>query len=165
MTNALDRDDKDFSDYERKIVRCVREYGWFATSVLADQEGPDFTYSIGFEATVSQPEIIMFSIKHGHDFLGDIYSLMKNGKTFEPGIRVPEILRNLDVVFLPVDKRFYSEYPLSARWFYGHENFALWQMVWPDHSGFFPWQDGFAPEFAESQPDLSSGNWGGLKAE
>lgn len=163
MPNALDRDDKDFSDYERKIVQCVREYGWFATSVLADEESLGFTYSIGFEATGSQPEIIMFSIKHGHDFLGDIYNLMKRGKVFEAGVRVPEIFRDLDVVFLPVDKSYYSEYPLSARWFYGHENFALWQMVWPDHNGRFPWEDGFDPQYEDAQPDLSSGDWGGRK--
>jgi hypothetical protein len=33
------------------------------------------------------------------------------------------------------------------------------QIVWPDHEGLFPWQQGFDQTFADDQPDLTENGW------
>jgi len=32
-----------------------------------------------------------------------------------------------------------------------------------DRDGYFPWQQGYAAEFIQAQPDLTDGNWSGLR--
>jgi hypothetical protein len=56
-----------------------------------------------------------------------------------------------------VDKRHYDDYLGWSIWFYGDHDFDCLQMIVPDSAGILPWQPGFDP--AESQPDLSAGNW------
>ncbi|HEY2534440.1 MAG TPA: DUF4262 domain-containing protein [Xanthobacteraceae bacterium] len=56
-----------------------------------------------------------------------------------------------------------SNIGLTSRWFYGGDDFLCLQLVFPDTSGHFPWSSGSSEGFRTAQPDLTAGNWSGLR--
>ncbi|MFL5577733.1 MAG: DUF4262 domain-containing protein [Gemmatimonadaceae bacterium] len=44
-----------------------------------------------------------------------------------------------------------------ARWFYGGDDFPVLQVVYPDRTGRYPWEDGVAEGFRAVQPVLADG--------
>lgn len=153
-TGKLDRHEQDF-------VAQIREFGWRSTSVITDNEGPGFTYTTGFWANLSIPEVIVFSLdsKVAHDVLWDIYREAKNGRQFPTGVCVSDIFANVDAFLIPVGKEAYPYYLGWSSWFYGGNGFPCVQLVWPDQEGRFPWQAGIEKGFRLLQPDTSPEGW------
>src|SRR5262249_5342941 len=143
------------------FVKKVRQYGWHNTSVSADKDGPAFSYTTGFPLLTDVPEFMIFGLasETRHDILWDIYRDAEGGGCFVAGTRTPDILVNLDTFVMPVAKRHYREYLGWSRWFYGGDDFHCLQLIWPDRAGLFPWEEGFAREFAGAQPDLTENGW------
>jgi hypothetical protein len=58
-------------DSERKPVSDVRNVGWHALHISADDKGPSFTFTVGFYYTFQQPEILVMGLRHqvGHESL------------------------------------------------------------------------------------------------
>lgn len=164
MRTALDADPERLDGHEQKFVANVREHGWFGTHVFGDDQGPEFTFTTGFWLTLGCPELIAFSLKRdtAHDIFWTFYRAMQDGTRYNIGSRVSDILTNLDIVLIPVDKGHYRKHLGWSRWFYAGDEFPCWQLVWPDRANRFPWDHAADPSFRDSQPDLSSGNWGGL---
>jgi hypothetical protein len=42
------------------------------------------------------------------------------------------------------------------------DDFDCVQLIWTDRDGRFPWQQGYATEFIEAQPDLTDDAWSGF---
>jgi Domain of unknown function (DUF4262) len=153
-TGTLDRDEQDF-------VANIREFGWHSTSVLADDEGPGFSYTTGFWLNLGVPEVILFSLdaQVAHDVLWDVYREAKNGREFPEGVRLSDILGNADCFLMPVGQQHYAKHLGWNRWFYGGDEFPCVQLVWPDRRGRFPWQADADDAFKALQLDISPAGW------
>ena len=161
MQTALDLPTETLSSYEQKFIAKVREFGWFGTSVFGDAEGPGFSYTTGFWLNTTQPELIMFGVNSdtAHNVFWDMFRDASAGDPLPVGTSTDRVFGNLRAYGFPVAKRFYPEYLGSSLWFYGSDDFPCHQVVWPDRSGVFPWEEGFDPAFANDQPDLTEHGW------
>ncbi len=164
MQTALDAPTTTFNDHEKNLVSKIRKLGWFHTNVFADENNLGFSYTTGLWATANHPEVIVFSIAGdvASDVFAEVYDAAKLGKRFVIGEPTDALFKGLAAVLLPMAEVHYPQYILLSRWFYGGEDFPCLQLVWPNPSGRFPWELDADPAFANSQPDLSAGRWGGL---
>lgn len=64
------------------------------------------------------------------------------------------LLLGLRCLFLEVNTRYYSDYVGFARWFYRKRHFSLYQIVWQNNDGLYPWDYGAPQCFKEWQPIL-----------
>jgi Domain of unknown function (DUF4262) len=165
MRTALDADPSTLDEHERKFVANIRKHGWLNTSVPADEEGPGFCYTTGFWLSFKFPELITFSLKSeiAHSTYWHIFRELKSGQTFK--VREPTnlIFENLNAVLLEVPERQFPDYLGWNRWFYGGERFGCLQLVWPDADGKFPWHFDMSKDLLNAQPDLTDGDWSGLR--
>ena len=161
MNTALDAPAASLDEPERRFVADVREHGWFRTAVFADAEGPNFSYTTGFWVGADHPELIMFGLKGetAHEVFWNLFRDARSAKSLVVGKPTADVFGNQSAYVFPVAKRFYAEYLGWSRWFYGGDDFACLQIVWPDREGVFPWEDDFDPSFAGSQPDLTERGW------
>ena len=170
MRTALDSDPERLDKHEKNIVANIREHGWFATHVHNNADDPDpkptFSYTTGLWVTLGVPELIIFSMKRetAHKMFWSVFRALKAGQKFGHGARIPDVLNNLDVALLPIDKRAIRQYMGWSMWFYGGDDFSCDQLIWPDRENRFPWHPGFDEALREDQPDLTRGAWNGLAA-
>lgn len=159
METAFDLPDADLEDEDRPFLAKIREYGWFRTEVFGDEEGPGFSYTTGLWVTARHPEIITFSLKGetAHRIFWGLFERVREGARLPIGVPIADVLERLDVMLLPVAKEQYREYLGWSIWFYRHHDFPCLQLVWPDRSGLFPWQEGFDETFRNDQSDLTDG--------
>ena len=161
MQTALDVPASELDVHEKNFVANIRAHGWFDNGVMADDEGPGFSYTTGFWITLGFPEIIVFSLKQeiAHDILWDVFREAKSGRQISPGKYADNIFANGGAYFFPVAKQHYYDYLGWSRWFYRGDDFPCLQLVWPDTREAFPWQSGFEDRFRNDQPDLSPDGW------
>jgi hypothetical protein len=165
MLTALDAPPEMLDQHERNIVAKVREHGWFDTQVGGEGDSPGFSYTTGFWLKFKVPELIVFALrpKTAHDTFWHIYRELEAGKRFAVGERTEEIFVNLPSVFLEVSPERYPDHLGWSRWFYGNDDFPCLQLVYPDATGCFPWSPGVSDHERAAQPDLTAGNWSGLR--
>ncbi len=78
-----------------QIQDNIREFGWHCRHVFdAEGERVDFSYSIGFEKSFGEPEIIVFGLKReiSHAILSDIATDFRGGLSFEPNTRISGVV-------------------------------------------------------------------------
>jgi hypothetical protein len=121
--------------------------------------------STGFWLKFEYPELILFSLGRQvvHDTFWHIYREVDAGKRFAVGEIEDEIFQNVPAVLLPVSPQQYQDHLSWSRWFYGGDEFQCLQLVFPDSSGHFPWSGRASDSFRAAQPDLTAGNWSGLR--
>ena len=165
MLTVLDADPARFDKHEQNFVENIREHGWFAIHVAPDDEGPRFCYSTGFWLKFRAPEVILFSMRReiAHDTLWQVYHELEAGRRFPVGEPTDSIFQNSPAVFVPVSPQHYRAHLGWSRWFYGNDDFSCVQLVYTDRSGHFPWSSGASDESRTAQPDLTAGNWSGLR--
>lgn len=141
----------------QKILEDVKAHGLHIIGVMADSEGPPFSYSIGFYANHKHPEIIIFGMNHGtaHTVISCcIGDIINEGHHFADGELSSELLEGYNCAFRTVLPKFYDEYLGQAEWFYKSKDFPVLQCFWPDERGYFPWQSEADDECRELQPLL-----------
>jgi hypothetical protein len=165
MPTALDAPPEMLDQHEQNFVAKVREHGWFDTQVGAEGDGPGFSYTTGFWLKFKFPELIVFALrpKTAHDTFWHIYRELEAGKRFAVGERTDEIFVNVQSVFLDVAPARYPSYLGWSHWFYGNDDFPCLQLVYPNATGHFPWSPGASEHDRRAQPDLTAGNWSGLR--
>ena len=161
---ALDADPAKLDEHEQNFVAMIREFGWFATQVAGDKDGSAFSYTTGFWLKFEFPEIVLFGLERqvAHDTLWHIYRELEAGKRFAIGTRDDEIFQNVAAMLLPVSTQHYRDHLGWSRWFYGNDDFQCLQLIFPDRTGRFPWEE-VSESFRTLQPDLTSGNWSGRR--
>ena len=126
---------------EEIIKQHIKEFGWHFLFVF-DPEGEsvDFAYSIGFEETYNQPEVIIFGLKKdtAHAILSDIALDLKNGTILKQEQKLSEVIGGgLEIMFKPVNKSAFSKYLGTAVNYY-NKPFRASVMFWPDTSNILP---------------------------
>jgi Domain of unknown function (DUF4262) len=166
MFTALDADPERLDQHEQKFVQRIREHGWVGTHVMPDDKRPGFSYTTGFWLKFSFPELILFSMsrENAQDTFWTIYRELEAGRRLPVGEPTDAVFENGAAVLLPVSPEHYQTHLGWGRWFYGNDSFECLQLVFPDPGGRFPWTPGSSSDFRVAQPDLTSGNWFGLRA-
>jgi len=165
MFTALDAPPDRLDKHEQNFVEQIRNHGWFDMHVMPDGDKPGFSYTTGFWLKFRFPEVILFAMRRetAHDTLWTIYHELNAGRRLPVGEPTGEIFRNASAVLLPVSLQHYRSHLGWSRWFYGNDEFECLQLVYPDPSGHFPWSTETSNDFRAAQPDLTEGNWQGLR--
>ncbi|MCC8363235.1 DUF4262 domain-containing protein [Lysobacter sp. A6] len=148
------------NDYERKLLRNVDQFGWQCTSVYepedSDSEEPPFSYSVGLHQSYQQPEFIIFGLdaKVAHAIIATCANKFADGSGIDLDQPSYDLIEDLPCVFVRVPRDRYNEYVYSALWFYAEKEFPLYQIVWPDADGLFPWHADASAGFRQWQPVL-----------
>lgn len=149
--------------FERKIVGNVCKHGCHINYVFdPDEEEPNFAYSVGFPATLNQPEVIVFGLSQ--DVMGFMINetLRKCRRGFQLTDRaeISGLLEGHRCIMRAIQPHFIiPDYFNSAMWYrrykIGDHMLDAFQIVWPGaQDGLFPWQDGCAEIVREAQPAL-----------
>lgn len=147
----------DIDEVLRQQDEVIDQIGWAVTAVVPgpDDHAAPFAHTVGLTAH-GHPELIIAGIDPTIAFtmLNDLASrVLDRAERFGHGQRIHDLLVNYDAVVVegPPTERLW---PGSAVGRYGDDRVRLQQIVWPDASGRFPWQDGYAYD-ADVQPLLA----------
>ena len=96
----------------------------------------------------------------GHKFINLAAAHIAGGKRFCEYDRTSELAEGCECSFVPISISQYKEYLGYAIWFYRSlkEPFPALQLVWPDKSGVFPWEEGYDERFLSLQRLLNVEN-------
>jgi hypothetical protein len=149
------------NDYERVVVANVEKYGWHCTSVSGNQRGfmPAFAYTVGLYRSYRQPEFIIFGLDPpvAHGILRILADAAAAGTMLPLDQPCEGLIENCACVFVEVPKNRFGDYVFSASWFYSGDDFPLYQVVWPDREGRYPWNESAVPDPRHPQPLLAPG--------
>jgi Domain of unknown function (DUF4262) len=144
-------------DLDRKLLSDIEKYGWHIVFVAEEEDSPRFAFTVGLYYSFSHPEILVVGLKQevAHSLLKSIVTRIEAGAKFEEGELISDIA-TFPLTFVPVELDNYRDYLGYAMWFYGSmpAPFPALQLIWPDASGLFPWQEGYDSRFSELQPLL-----------
>ena len=142
-------------DGERKVIADIEKYGWHSLNITAEKDSPPFTFTIGLFETWQHPELIVVGLKP--ETVRPILATL----TQELAAKQPRDLTAVadDLIegagcFVEVARRHYREYVGYARWYYNGNHFPLYQLVWPDQDGRFPWNPRAPEAYRRAQPVL-----------
>ena len=154
----------ELNEIEQSIVDNVAKHGCFIMSVFdPDGEEPDFSYSIGFEHTAGQGEVIVFALPKDLriSMINEIRAQIgAGGLELVDGVAIQGLLEGYDCVAREIaDMDAIREHFGSAIWFNrrfgpGEMNRAF-QIVWPGaQQGLLPWDEGCSQSVIGDQPPL-----------
>jgi hypothetical protein len=146
------------NDYERSVLANVEKFGWHCTSVSQEtgsREVP-FTYTVGLFYTYRQPEFIVAGLDAGvsHSILSALADVAASQAMYPMNEPCHELIDGYPCMFVEVPRARYNDYVLSSLWFYAEHSFPLYQVVWPDRNGRFPWHRLATKTFKAEQPIL-----------
>lgn len=146
------------------LARRVSTHGWTGVYVGDYRTAPSWTYTLGFDETLDQPEIIIFDIPRdsANALLWEVYRQLKDGRLrledsalWSAGEEHPPMWRKVDpsqiagaVGWLTMAAR--RRFDRTGKTF-GLEAF---QLVLPDPEGRFPWEDDYDEHLRRRQPAL-----------
>lgn len=149
------------NDHERCVLAKVEKFGWHCTSVIprGGENTPRFTYSVGLYQSYSQPEFIIFGLesKVAYSLLDALADAAAAGAMYPLDKPCSELIKGYDCVFVEVPRHRFNDYVFSALWFYAEVQFPLYQLVWPDKDGRYPWNEAYLDDPQHRQPVLALG--------
>lgn len=109
--------------------------------LAASKRNPSWAYTIGFTEHYDHPEVVASNVDPA--YLNQLADVIREGFHFEDGSRIEGLLRD-PVVFRRVPPELHGPEVAACTRHYGARPFELLQMVWPDHTGKFPWDKGYS---------------------
>lgn len=147
------------NEYERRVIANVRNHGWHCTSVSigSDGTGSGFAYTVGLFHSYRQPEFVIFGLDPGiaYGILKILADAAAAGEMYAVDKPCDALVENYQCVFLEVPRARFDDCVLSASWFYAGRDFPLYQVVWPDRQGRYPWNEGATSDPGHEQPVLA----------
>ncbi len=140
--------------------RQIAQHGWYGVKVREQETHPGWEHSIGFGERLGQPEIIVFGLDYeiSHGLIWAVYHRLRAGADYGDGTIASGIIEGLECQFRTVMPVYFDDYLPAARLRHDRRGsvhpFRALQLIWPDESGRFPWEDGSDPDFAGHQPLL-----------
>jgi Domain of unknown function (DUF4262) len=145
-------------DPEKIIISNIADFGWHAVNVIEDDNHPPWTYTIGFHETWGFPEttIIGRSRATAHHILNTIATGLDDNHRPDLSLPTNILIPGAKCFFLEVSPQYYSDYVGFARWYYRKRQFPLYQIIWPNGDGLYPWESQASRALKEWQPVLSN---------
>lgn len=142
-----------------KLAWIIETQGWVAEPVapVQDPPQPGYTYTIGFETTFGQPEVVIFGLAPvaARGLLEMMAEHLGAGGDFPIGVFVGFLDNDLPSALLPVDLKEHMDLFEDAAE-YHHGNFRMRQFLWPDREGRLPWDPGYDERLLMAQPVLGA---------
>jgi Domain of unknown function (DUF4262) len=149
--------------HEQQVLDNISEHGCQVQFVF-DPEGerPDFSYSIGFPASVGQPEVLVYGLRNEvmHSMVNTLRQQCVDGLKLCDGARVAGLLEGFECVLRHItDRAAIKDHFGWAIWYHrrqlGVELNEAYQVVWPGaQDGFFPWDEACDQYVRGKQPAL-----------
>ncbi len=126
---------------EDSALQNIEQFGYHILHVAENYDHPDYSYSIGIERTIGQPELVVTGL--GKDpaisIINAYYARAKGGELFLPNHHYSGFMEGLEVMLMTVDRINYPEYFGWGLWLYKEDSFRVLQLVYPSTSGTWPW--------------------------
>jgi hypothetical protein len=151
------------SEFDRNLLKNIDTVGWHNVHVAEENGKSGFSFSVGHFHNMDHPEILVIGLPEevSHQLLNIAAVKIVGAKEkLEPYKEYSDLTESLSIAFVPVDFSHYAEYLGYAGWYYGSmpKPFPTIQMVWPDRSGLFPWDEGYDVGYLAIQPVLGPSN-------
>jgi hypothetical protein len=148
----------DESEFERKTLANIEEFGCSVLHIAAEDDLPPFSYSVGITKVSKAPELVVIGLKQpiAHFIVNEYNKRVRSGEQFVSGNRYSDFIEGFEVQAQTVDPSFYSEYVGYNLWLYDGPNFEVLQFIYPTTSGVWPWEPGASEWFRSNQPILST---------
>ncbi len=128
------------NDPEAELLGLIDRYGWAVRHVMKTPgiNGPAFSYTIGLTA-MGHPEVVVTGLPFdvAQSFLNLVGAIVKEGRTVAAGWQTDEFTEGGVVLFIEVTD---TSGLTAVAEVYGTVRAV--QLVWPDSSDRFPWEDG-----------------------
>lgn len=147
---------------DQKVVDDVAEHGWHCVHITADEEGPNFSFSVGWWETLGTPETIVFGLRREvhHNLLWILYQQIQNGLRIADGLRISGLLEGFECIARRVDLSQMSDHFGYALWYRAlrlktSDGLEAFQIFWPGKvDGLYPWEAGCSQIVRDHQPLL-----------
>lgn len=139
-----------------KALNDVSTYGCHVLKILGDENAPKFAYSIGIEKTSHQPDLIVTGLNFdvAHWIINEYNRRVRTGEAFIANVPYDDFIDGFPVIFSPFFKQHYRAHLGWGLWFYGSDRFDVFQIIYPDKEGRWPWDDGVTDEYRWLMPML-----------
>ncbi len=144
-------------EYEHNILQNIEQFGCSVTSVFdPEEEHPPFSYSIGIPKSSNAPELIIVGLSSelSHWMINEYNRRVRDGEHFQPDVLYLGFLEGFAVKFSPVACVHKAEYMRSACWLHKGPEFAALQLIWPNASAVWPWDEAVSDWLRANQPIL-----------
>jgi hypothetical protein len=124
----------------------IAEHGWTVIIVPSDEHGPGFAYSIGLFERFAHPEVAISGLPNEliHRLVNDAAALIAGGTKLADGEQTEALIEDLPCSVQAAHPSNFGYYFGEAQRYYGDQVFGVIQVFWPDQSGRFPWDPGYA---------------------
>lgn len=145
-------------DLGKIVLNNIAEFGWHAINVIEDDTHPPWSYTIGLYDTWEHPEFIVIgrSRATSHAMLKALADDIEIDSPPNLLGAASHKLLGLQCHFIEVNPRYYADYVGFALWHYRKRRFPLYQIIWPNEEGLYPWDESASDAFKEWQPVLGS---------
>jgi Domain of unknown function (DUF4262) len=115
-----------------------------------------WSFSIGFYETWEFPELIIFgrSRATARHILNTIAIGLDDNHRPDLSTTTDTLIPGAKCLFLEVLERYYQDYVGFALWYYRKRKFPLYQIIWPNSDGLYPWSPSATKAVKEWQPVL-----------
>jgi hypothetical protein len=148
-------------EHRDKLAWMVETRGWAIEPVAPRPEleppTPSYAYTIGLETLLGHAELVVCGLTPvaASGLLGLVVDLLDGGTEIPVGVEFVGLYDNdLRGAVLDVDIDQHAALFSSATEWYGHAAYRMQQIVWPDRSGWLPWEAGFDARVRPAQPLL-----------
>lgn len=145
-------------DPERRAIQNVRDDGVHILHIFDPEEkNPPFSYTVGLWHTHRHPEVLIFGLSRDlrQNVLNYLNGEIASGKSFRTNEHSVDVLRGFTTYFQTLPKTHYREHLGWDLWFYQGDAFEAVQMLWPNTSGVYPWDEQANEELRWMQPILT----------
>jgi hypothetical protein len=134
------------TEKDRHVEEGYVEEGYF--------EEPLLIHLIGLFHSYQHPELVIYGLRRevAHQVLSNAVEGLPHGRRLDLAKSTDELLVGYSCCFIEVPKSAYHEHVGWARWYYGGDDFPLYQVMWPSRDGYFPWHPKANAEFRQVQP-------------
>ncbi|MEK8028840.1 DUF4262 domain-containing protein [Pseudaquabacterium rugosum] len=141
---------------DQKILDDIERFGCSVMHIAAEDDLPPFAFSMGISKTSSAPEVVVVGLKQplAHFVVNEYNRRVRAGEAFVAGQTSAGFIDGFDVLFDRVHASNYEEYFGYNLWLYEGPNFEVLQIVFPNTSGVWPWDEIADPWFRARQPLL-----------
>jgi len=124
--------------------------------ITAEGDLPPFTFSVGISRTSSAPEVVVVGLKQpiSHFVVNEYNRRVRENEILAAGQRYSGFIEGFDVLAESVHISNYDEYFGYNLWLYKGPNFQALQLVYPNTSGTWPWEEAASEWFRTWQPLL-----------
>ncbi len=126
---------------EQKALADIELYGCHVIHVLAEDDRPPFSYSVGIQRSSAVPEIIVIGLKQplSHFIVNEYNRRVRTGARFKLGQRVSGFIEGFECEFRAAHPSRHRDYMGWDLWLYDGGAFDALQLVYPTTSGVWPW--------------------------